>query len=141
MDAAGSTAGIISLGITVAKSLVQYYDSWKHAPEDVTNTTKSLEDLANILDQVLGSLSSSVLDWEAKKQLNASVTACEDGIKILQKRLNKLRRKAPPDNSNMKIKLSTRMLYPFKESTLSKLRDLVADLKSNLTLALHNATL
>ena len=42
---ASAFAGLASLGITVCNGLLQYYDAWKHAEDNMTSMYKSVETL------------------------------------------------------------------------------------------------
>ena len=141
VDVAGTAVGVVSLGITVAHSLLDYYRSWKDAPEDVLCTLASLQSLRQILERIR---SYCLLNSGSELNIGDCLTVCEAGVQKLQQKLHKIRKIAPSSCSTVRDSLksySLRALYPFKESTLAKLRELVAELKSTLALSFDVASL
>lgn len=144
LSVASSAAGIISLGITAAEGLIRYYNSWKDCPTDVSNTVGSLEVLTSILLEIRDSveLTTGQLDTKTRLQVANAIAPCESTIKKLHSKLEKFPSNPKELSVSQKAKFQAlRALYPFKESTLAKLRELVSDLKGNLDLALHIANL
>lgn len=119
--------GVISLGITVAQGLINYYNSWKDAPSDVATTIKSLDNLVKILAHIKASRELRGKS-SSTAQLDESIKQCESGIQKLQQKLQKVEQVSNASTSAIKQKMKThylRALYPFKESTLAKLREIV----------------
>lgn len=134
-------SGVISLGISVAQGLIKYYSSWKDAPHDTATTIDSLDGLVQILKQIDSSYD---LREKQKSELEGSVKACEVGVKKLQQKLEKVQHISNKQSPTVGDKVKShylRALYPFKESTLAKLREIVSDLKGNLSLAVGVAHL
>lgn len=49
LGAASGAAGLLSLGITVCQSLLDYYHSWRDAEKDIAKTYASIEELSKTL--------------------------------------------------------------------------------------------
>ena len=130
-------------GLSVAQGLVQYYDSWQNSSEDVASTVRSLEELTKILRVVRTTISGQRTVPQTKSTVLESIDSCERGIRALEKKLQKIKASPTPDGSvqdGLRDKVraqARRVLYPFKESTLAKLRELISELRDNLTLALN----
>lgn len=64
-------------------------------------------------------------------------TSARKGLRTLAKKLDKIR--STQADSTLRTRLENtkrKLLYPFKESTLAKLREICHDLKTNLGLAI-----
>ena len=139
---ASGAAGVISLGLTVCHGLAKYYQSWKDQDDDVTRTLTFLEQRIKLLHQLENVLGSTEIRNETANQVNEYVEACRSSIERLQKRYQKITRMLPSGARQDKFRLQLqRALYPFKESTLAKLREDLTDIGRNLTLALDNLNL
>lgn len=135
--AASTAAGLISLGITCCQGLLVYYRSWKDADETINDMYGSIEALAGTFMVLERSISSSTLSKDATQRVNESTESCKQGISALNKKLAKIHLQTDQD-SRWKKRSWARLkgtLYPFKESTLMKLKERCNDLRDNLTLA------
>ncbi|MCJ1261720.1 hypothetical protein MMC22_001586 [Lobaria immixta] len=135
--AASTAAGLISLGITCCQGLLVYYRSWKDADETVNDMYGSIEALARTFMVLERSISNSTLNKDATQRVNESTESCKQGISALNKKLAKIHLQTDQD-SRWKKRSWARLkgtLYPFKESTLMKLKERCNDLRDNLTLA------
>ena len=131
--------GIVSLGIQVCQGLLKYYGSWKDSRKDVAALCSSVESLSSILDQLEQTLTGN---HETKSTISDCIEACRSSIEQLDKKLSKVRSVADPGNFTAKIYgQGLRLLYPFRESTLVKLKEIVADIRSNLALAVDTTHL
>ena len=130
-------AGLINLGFSVCHGLWLYYEAWKDAEQDMRKMYSSIESLTKtfaILKDVVGR---PCFDARIIKRIEECVAMCEDGINCLHKKLSKIRTTSPT-GSNWKLKVHLqRALYPFKESTLMKLKEVSSDLQDQLCLALN----
>ncbi|KAL8793816.1 MAG: hypothetical protein Q9195_003646 [Heterodermia aff. obscurata] len=137
---ASNAAGLVSLGLTVCHGLLKYYDSWKEAESDMKKMYTSIETLARIFTALKSTLSSPYLKLDLVHRVEANIAACEDGIGCLDKKLKKINmtpcNKSGNWDAKMKFKLQ-RALYPFKESTLVKLKEVSNGMLDNLRLALQ----
>ncbi|CAD6576467.1 MAG: hypothetical protein ASARMPREDX12_007895 [Alectoria sarmentosa] len=129
--------GAISFGITVCQSLLDYYGSWKDAPEDVARTCASVEELLKTLRLLGIAIKYKNHNSEIVIQIQGSIESVEKTLRNIEKKLEKLRVVVLPNGWRDKAKAQLwRALYPFKESTLAKLRELCNEARDNLSLAL-----
>lgn len=138
LSASGSAVGIISLGVTVCQGLLQYYASWKDYENDVATAFHSLEGLAKTLQQLEMSSRGRNFEPEILANLEDRIKSCESGIHCLRKKLDKVKAVELPVGSTSWEKIRSygrRAQYPFRESTLAKLREIVSELRDNLDLA------
>ena len=135
---AGSAVGVISLGMQVCQGLLAYYDSWRGCHQDIENTSKSIASLTDTLELV----SRVVKDKKGQgdpieQQISSIVVRCLTAIEALSEELKRFEKYPESADIGSKIKSHMRRLYyPFKESTLSKLRDSVQDVRDDLVPAL-----
>jgi hypothetical protein len=130
-------AGLLSLGITVCKGILVYYDQYKGQRDDIDTMCASVERVGKTLLAISSLITGRKYTQSVVDIVNSSIVACQQGLDDLSKKLGKIRT-LPPDKSldttlaNMKRKL----MYPLRQSTLVKLREICDDLKENLGLAL-----
>lgn len=134
---AGSAAGVISLGLTVCQGLLQYYRAYQDYEEDVLRMCTSVNGLQQTLHILDSTLRDSTFTGEVVTRVEENVLACEEGIKKLSQKLAKVRKADVPTNISGMVWIQLRRaLYPFKESTMAKLREILADLRDGLSLSL-----
>ena len=135
---AGSGVGVISLGIQVCQGLLAYYDSWKGCHQDIKNTSKSIASLTETLQLVSRVVKNKKGQGDpVEQQINSIVVRCLTGIEDLSKELERFEKY--PESADIRSKSKShmrRLYYPFKESTLAKLRDSVQDVRDDLVPAL-----
>jgi ankyrin repeat domain-containing protein 50 len=136
-SAAGTVVGIVSLGLQVCHGVIQYYDAWRSQDADVRNTCDLIASLEAIFSSLRAELETKPLgNGSLTPQVKESISRCEHGITELQKRLEKVQIKSSDPSS--KLKLSSldaqrrRLLYPFRQGTLGKFRDMVLEMRNNL---------
>ena len=94
VSAVANAAGIISLGLSVCRGLLQYYESWKKYDTVVTAMYTQLESLFKtfaLLERVLAERRRDMDPFIAVR-VEESVESCTDGIMKLQKKLAKVRK-------------------------------------------------
>ena len=135
---AGSAVGVISLGIQVCQGLLAYYDSWKGCHQDIENTSKSIASLTETLQLVSRVVKNKKGQGDpVEQQISSIVVRCRTGIEALSKELERFEKY--PESADIRSKIKShmrRLYYPFKESTLAKLRDSVQDVRDELVPAL-----
>lgn len=134
--AASAAAGLISLGISVCQGLLKYYDSWKNADETMSSMYESIEALKKTFMVLEQSICRSKLNKEAVLAVTESVKSCEKSISALSEKLLKIQHQARQDS--WKDRSWARLkgtLYPFKESTIIKLKERCNELRDNLAMA------
>lgn len=133
MDAAGSAVGIISLGISVCQGLLFYYDGYRKYDSDIKHTCDTIEDLNKTLALLKDTVENDTLDVAKKDRVKDCVEACETSLEELDEEKLKIQ---PIPNNTIRSHLK-RIKYPFRQSTLQKLRKLVGDVQDRLKLALQ----
>ena len=136
---ASSAAGIVSLGLTVCQGLLKFYESWKGAEDDVKRMYSSVEQLTKIFICLRRSIQQGQFSRDVVERVDESVQMCKNGLLALEKKLLKIKH-ASNSNPGWSHKLRSqfqRSLYPFKESTIVKLKETCNDLQSDLALALE----
>ena len=134
---ASSTVGVISLGLTVTQGLLQYYGAWKDYTQDLTITHATVEELSKTFMSIKTTVDNLPFHSELLKRVEESLELCKNGMGMLEKKYTKIRGVAVPTGIREKIqKHIHRALYPFKEKTLAKLREIVAELRDNLSLSI-----
>jgi len=137
IGASSSIAGLLSLGITICQGLLNYYDSYKHAESDIQAAYGSIKSLESTFTILRPRLQSGRFREDVKANVERSVASCASGLQELQDELQKIRlspqSQAWLDHAKAKLR---RLQYPFKETTLGKLKATTADLRNNLNLAL-----
>jgi hypothetical protein len=133
-----SIAGLLSLGISACQGLLDYYDSYKNAESDIQAVCSSIKSLENTFTILRPRLQSPRFRDDVKANVERSVTSCSSGLQELQSELQKIQlnpqSQAWLDHAKAKLR---RLQYPFKETTLGKLKATTSDLRNNLNLALN----
>lgn len=137
LGVASGAAGILSLGIAVCQGLLQYYSSWKDAESEVAGMYDSIEALTQILLLLLPAIEHRDLDGNVVALIENHIVSCQQGIEQLRKKLDKVKITALQPGSSGKAKAQFwKTLYPFKESTLTKLQGMGNELRDQLSLSL-----
>ena len=138
MDVAGSAVGIASLGIQVCQGLLSYYDSWKGYKADVATAHDCIDDLCKTFELLEETLGRQGLDPARSERVEQCLGSCVGGLDKLKTKLHKLQTHSVPSGLRQKTWAEVqRLYYPFRESTLAKLREIVKDLREHLSLALQ----
>lgn len=137
MDVAGSAVGIIFLDMQCCQGLMKYYDSWKGQDQAVTATCQSLESLGITLVVLRKAITGREFPVGAISIVEDNITPCEEGIDSLRRKLEKVQNNVLSSAFRDRVRLEgKRLLYPFRESTLMKLREIVQEIRAQLKLAL-----
>lgn len=131
-------AGLISLGITVCQGLLDYYHSWRDAEDQVAHMYTSIDALTETFRLLGSAIENKVFSRDSVQRVEESIRSAERGLESLRKKLEKIR--LVPLQLGWKAKGMAqfrRTLFPFKESTLAKLKELGIELRQDLTLALE----
>ncbi len=137
LAATASASGIASLGITICGGLINYYSSWVNRDKDVAATYRYINGLADVLEELQLVLERWNFLPELSDRVEGHILACASSLQQLQNEWNKV--KSTEDRSSLKSKLadqSRKMMYPFKEKTLSKIQRTTSEMRENLRLAL-----
>ena len=130
LSVAGSVVGLISLGITVTQSLVDFYTTLRDQESNVAHATGKLNRLLGILQALRGQLTNREFRADERDLLDnieRSIHACDEYIRELQTENEKFK-----DHSTAR-----RLAYPFRQGTLQKLAEDIDETASHLSLALQ----
>ena len=134
MEAIYGAAGLISLGLTVCNGIVRYYSSFKSANATIGQTLASVKGLEENLKLLLPRIEDPALSQDVITQIGERMQECAESFLKLQKVLKKI--DSTPQEDTLKAKTSAfgkRTLYPFKESTLAKLRENCGEAQTTLS--------
>jgi hypothetical protein len=134
-DAAGRAVGVISVGIQACQGLIRFYRSWKDAPKTVSHMCKSVQSLEETLKVLKATIKDRGVATEAGTRVQNSIDACAASINELQGELIKVQGINGSDIWSKVHGQGRRLLYPFRESTLLKLKEIVDEVRENLSLA------
>lgn len=138
LSIASASAGLLSLGLAVCNGLLEYYSAWKDAKGDVAKMYLAIQALTKSLILVKSAVDHKEFNRNIVIQIEESITSTRAGIDSLKKKLDKIRISSQQDGWREKGKAQLgRALFPFKESTLVKLREVSNELRENLSLALN----
>jgi ankyrin repeat domain-containing protein 50 len=139
LSVAAGIAGLISLGIQVTQSLVEFYTSYKSQDSDVTRTTEKLESLLHAFQFLEAALQNRTFrpdEQDLIKNIESPIHKCDELIQELKGECEKFD-KASTNGIKGTIKAAgRRAAYPFRQSTLQKLDEDISEIRNNLSLAL-----
>lgn len=133
-----STTSLLSAGISVCKGLLEYYNSWKDAEDGVLRMYKSIEALTKTLVLIESSIQHKSFNRDVVVRVEESIASTQRGLESLSKKLDKI--KVFPQQEGWREKTKAqfrRAVFPFKESTLVKLKELGNELRDELSIALE----
>ncbi|MCJ1466370.1 hypothetical protein MMC07_004989 [Pseudocyphellaria aurata] len=134
---AGTATGLISLGIQITHSLVEFYKSYKSQDLTLAGTVERLEWLSENFQCLQKTLSARNVQTEEQSLIETSIQKCDELIQELQTECQKFR-KTSLDGSIAAVRVARRRAaYPFRESTLKKLDESIAEILHNLSFALN----
>ncbi len=140
LSVAASVVGVVSLGIGVAQSLIDFYMTHKAREPSIAHTTKKLERLLGIfetLQQQLAKRKFQPDEQQLLQDIENSISDCEEFICELQAETDKFKNQ-PTDGVRAAARTAARRVeYPFRKSTLLQLDENIEEVVSHLSLALQ----
>lgn len=137
VSASSGVAGLVTLGITVCQGLLDYYDSWKHAETQVAHMYASIEALSKTLKLLESTVQHESFDRDIKVRVEECIKSAEMGFQSLRRKLDKVQLVSSQESWKTKATFQIRRtMFPFKESTLARLKELGNELRDDLSLAL-----
>ena len=134
-----SAAGLISLGIQVTQSLVEFYSSYKYQDSEIAVMMERLESLLRILqilDKTLSSRKFQANEQSLIGNIETSIKNCNEYIQELREECQKFF-KDTSDGIKAVLRVAGRQVtYPFRRSTLQKLDEDIGEIRSNLSIAI-----
>lgn len=137
LSISASASGLLSVGITVCHGLLEYYSSWRDAEDDVSRMYNSIDALNKTLILIDLSIQHKSFNRDVVVRVEESITSTQRGLESLKKKLDKI--KVVPQQEGWREKTKAqfrRTVFPFKESTLVKLKELGNELRDDLSIAL-----
>lgn len=138
---ASAIIGIAAFGLQVCNGLVQYYDAFKNQDRAISKTLQDAKMLQNLLEHVKHSIQNEenfTIRYGIDQSVGDIVRACNEVLNELANELGKVQLiKVGRDKSISEslVRGVRRLKYPFKESTLMKLRESIGEVRDNLSLA------
>lgn len=139
LSIAASIAGLMSLGIQVTETLVDFYSSYKHQDSDLVGTIEKLNNLLTILKSLENTLSNRNFQVDERsliKSIETSIRNCDRLIHELQGECQKFSEATSNGIREIFKVAGRRAIYPFRQSTLQKLDKDINELRGNLSIAL-----
>lgn len=136
LSIAGSVVGVISLGIQVTQSLVDFYNSYRNQDSELRGITERLEGLTEIFQSLERTLSSRTFQVDERNSIETSIVNCNEQIQELQEECQKF---CKPSSNGIRAAVKVagrRVTYPFRHSTLQKVDEDIGEIRANLSLAL-----
>ncbi len=140
LSVAGSAAGLISLGVQVTESLVDFYNAYKDLDSDLVVITRKLECLLKIfysLEKAIADRNFQEDERDLIRNIETSIRTCDELIQELQDECKKLS-KTPSNGVGAAFRIAgRRAAYPFRKSTLQKLDEDIDGIRTSLSFALE----
>ena len=140
LSVAGSVAGLISLGIQVTQSLVNFYNAYKNRDSNIVHMIERLDSLLDIFQCLRKTLSDRHFHVDERslvESIETSIESCEEWIQELRDECQKITK---PSSQGVKAAVRVagrRVTYPFRQSTLQKLDEDIGEIRANLSSALN----
>ena len=126
-----TAVGVVAAGIQICQTLAQYYGDSKDFHEDVKGTCNDIDRLGRILSAIEEAITKGkdTLDSSDHKQVLEYLISCQGAIEKLNKKVKKISPCVAPKSLKDGVRSHlNRSFYPFRESTLATLREIVSDL-------------
>jgi hypothetical protein len=137
MDVAGTAVGVASLGIQVCQGLLDYYQACESYDRTIQEAQKWIIHLQRTLVILGDVLQGANAKQDIFQNAQTGILNCEDGIRKLEKKLRKIRKGDPGTAKEKTRAMGHRLVYPFQQSTIAKLKECVKDLFDHLLLSIQ----
>jgi hypothetical protein len=134
-----SVAGLLSLGIQVTQSLVDFYASYKDRDSNLTSTSQELESLLGILQHLGKVLASRRFEADERgliERIENAIKDSEEAIKELKDECKRFKKTSAHRNIDALKAGARKLTYPFRQGTLQNIDENVGELRTNILLAL-----
>ena len=139
LSIAASVASLISLGIQVTQSLIDFYKSYSYQISELAVIIERLESLAKnlrYLEKALSSRTFQANEQNLVESIEKSIIHCKELVQELQdecKKFNETSSSGIKDAAKAANRCAT---YSFRQSTLQKLDKNITEIRANLFIAL-----
>lgn len=138
LSIASGVAGLLSLGVQVTKSLVDFYSAYKDQAPALAKITLNLENLLGILQALDDARQHGQPQMDALVQeIDKAAVGCREIIEELSEECKKFQKDTALGLKARIQFVGRRATYPFRESTLKKLEEDIGEIRENLSLALN----
>ena len=139
LSVAASVTGLVSLGIQVTQSLVDFYNAYKNRDSDLVHMIERLDSLLDIFQCLKQALSDRHFQADERsliESIETSIKSCEELIQELQDECQRFS-KTSSQGVKAAVRVAGRQVtYPFRQSTLQKLDEDIDEIQANLSSAL-----
>lgn len=138
LSIASGVAGLLSLGIQVTKSLVDFYSAYKDQTPALAKITLNLENLLSILQSLDNARQNGQHQTDALLQeIDKAAVGCREIIEELRDECQKFQKDTALTLKDRIQVAGRRATYPFRKSTLQRLEEDIGEIRENLSLALN----
>ncbi|KGO75326.1 NACHT nucleoside triphosphatase [Penicillium italicum] len=138
LSIASGVAGLLSLGIQVTKSLLDFYSAYKGQTPALAKIMLNLENLLGILRSLDDIRQSGKPGADALVlEIDKTAAGCREIIEELRDECQKFQNNPAPSLIDRGKQFGRRVTYPFRESTLKRLEEDIGEIRENLSLALN----
>ncbi|KAL9128866.1 MAG: hypothetical protein Q9217_002555 [Psora testacea] len=139
LSIAGSVAGVASLGIAVAQSLVDFCKSYKCQDCELAGIIGRLESLVETLQRLKKALNDRICPAGERNLVGKIETSIENCDEFIQELRDECQKFSKTSSAGIKAAIKVagrRVTYPFRQSTLQKLDEDIREIRDNLSFAL-----
>jgi hypothetical protein len=140
LSIASGIAGLLSLGIQVTQSLIDFYSAYKNQGTDLAKITQNIENIQSIfrsLDVVVQDCRYQADAQELLQEVDKATRRCDEIIRELQVDYERFNRDSATGFKGRVQVAGRRAAYPFRKSTLQKLEEDIGEIRENLLFALN----
>lgn len=122
LSVTASVVNILSFGLAVSQRILELYAPTRHELGDVKSLCVSATALTKTLEALRNAIGQGHDDAHGDKVARERIWACEGDLKVLDKKLDKVRRLST-DPTTLNLDLSLR--YAFRQKTVEKLKAII----------------
>ncbi|KAL2706137.1 hypothetical protein AAEP93_001387 [Penicillium crustosum] len=138
LSIASGVAGLLSFGIQVTQTLVDFYSAYKNQTPDLAKITLNLQNLLSILQSLDSARQSGQPQTDALLQeIDKAAVGCREISEELSDECQKFQKDTALSLKDRIQVAGRRATYPFRKSTLQKLEEDIGEIRENLSLALN----
>ncbi|KAF4771904.1 hypothetical protein HAV15_004523 [Penicillium sp. str.  len=138
LSIASGVAGLLSFGIQVTQTLVDFYSAYKNQTSDLAKITLNLQNLLRILQTLDSARQNDQPQTDALLQeIDKAAVGCREIIEELRDECQKFQKDSTLSLKDRTQVAGRRATYPFRKSTLQKLEEDIGEIRETLSLALN----
>ncbi|KAJ5520152.1 NACHT nucleoside triphosphatase [Penicillium fimorum] len=138
LSIASGVAGLLSFGIQVTQTLVEFYSAYKSQTPALAKIILNLESLSSILRSLDDAVQKRQSQTDALLQeIDKAAAGCREIIEELWDECQKFQKDSTLSLKGRIQVAGRRAIYPFRTSTLQKLEEDIGEIRDSLSLALN----